>query len=83
MIKNSFYELPEEEDRLNPSYYKKGERETIDHIKDITGENFEGYLVGNIVKYVSRYREKNGVEDLKKAQWYLESLISLLEDVSF
>ncbi len=35
-----------------------------------------GYLVGNIIKYVVRYKLKNGVEDLKKAQHYLEILIA-------
>ena len=35
------------------------------------------YLVGNIIKYVVRYKMKNGVEDLKKAQHYLEILIHL------
>ena len=37
-----------------------------------------GYLEGNIVKYVSRYRFKNNVEDLRKAQHYLEKLIEVV-----
>jgi hypothetical protein len=55
---------------INPSYYKKG-IETIDYIesKDMC------YLEGNVVKYISRYKEKNGVEDLRKCAWYLEKLI--------
>lgn len=40
----------------------------------IHGNNM-GYLAGNIVKYVSRYQSKNGLEDLYKAQHYLEKLI--------
>jgi len=36
---------------------------------------FKGYLKGNIFKYVWRYEYKNGVEDLRKAKWYLERLI--------
>ena len=39
----------------------------------------EKYFVGNIIKYVSRFRKKNGIEDLKKAQWYLNRLISNME----
>jgi len=35
------------------------------------------YLEGNIIKYVSRYKHKNGLEDLKKAKWYLERLIDV------
>lgn len=69
-------------DKINPSYYKRGKFETIDVILDVTkhlGGN-EGYLVGNIVKYISRYDKKNGVEDLKKARWYLNRLIGLVEE---
>ena len=42
----------------------------------ITSNNL-GYLEGNVVKYVSRWKEKNGVEDLLKAKHYLEKLIEL------
>jgi len=38
------------------------------------------WLDGNVVKYLCRYKKKNGVEDLKKAMWYLESLIEY-EDI--
>jgi len=40
----------------------------------IHGNNM-GYLAGNVVKYVSRYQDKNGLEDLYKAKHYLEKLI--------
>lgn len=63
-------------DNINPSHYKQGNRETIDIIKDITGDGFCSMLVGNIIKYISRYKYKNGVEDLKKARWYLDRLIT-------
>ncbi len=39
-----------------------------------------GYHEGNVVKYVSRWRNKNGIEDLKKAQWYIERLITIEEE---
>ena len=39
-----------------------------------------GYLEGNIVKYISRWKDKNGVEDLKKAQHYLQKLIEVAEN---
>ena len=39
--------------------------------------NKMGYLEGNIIKYVSRYKEKNGVEDLIKAAHYLDKLIEV------
>ena len=38
-----------------------------------------GFFSGNVVKYVARHREKNGVEDLKKARHYLDKLIELME----
>ena len=64
----------------HPDHYKTGGIETIDYIKaKLTPEQFEGYLVGNVIKYVSRYRHKNGVEDLKKARVYLNWLIEEME----
>lgn len=60
----------------NPVHYTAGGIETIDYMQaKMTKEQFEGYLLGNILKYTSRYPHKNGLEDLKKAQWYLNKLI--------
>ncbi len=60
------------EDAINPSYYKQG-IETIDYINS----KQMSYLEGNVVKYVSRYKNKNGLEDLLKCQWYINKLIEL------
>ena len=61
-----------------PDHYKVGGIETIDYIKaKMTQEQYEGYLLGNVIKYTSRFQHKNGVEDLKKAQWYLNKLIEV------
>ena len=46
------------------------------------GDGFESYLQGNIMKYLWRYKYKNGVEDLKKAQWYLTKLVEVYDDKS-
>ena len=68
------------EDMVNhPPHYNKNEIETIDAIESATGEGFEHYLQGNIIKYLWRYRYKNGSEDLKKAQWYLDKLIGIVD----
>jgi hypothetical protein len=69
-------------DNINPDHYKQGNIEVIDMIESATASisGFEGYCVGNIVKYVSRYNQKNGIEDLKKSKWYLEKLIKYLEN---
>jgi hypothetical protein len=43
----------------------------------MTRDEFAAYLRGNVIKYIARYKDKNGVEDLKKAQHYLEKLIDV------
>jgi len=40
------------------------------------------WCIANVIKYVSRYKRKNGLEDLKKAKWYLDHQIKLLEEGS-
>jgi hypothetical protein len=57
-------------DKINPSYYREG-IETADYIESHSMD----YMQGNVIKYVTRYKMKNGLEDLKKAQWYLNRLI--------
>jgi hypothetical protein len=60
----------------NPPHYKQGDIECIEAIKAATGAEYQGYLQGNIMKYVWRYRAKGqSLNDLKKAQWYLKELI--------
>lgn len=72
---------PPPKDNVNsPSHYGQGSIEAIDYIKDsLTKEEYIGYLRGNIAKYLHRWRYKNGLEDLKKARWYLERLILEVE----
>lgn len=69
--------VQEEDDKVNhPNHYTFGSIEVIDYIRDkMTPDEFQGYCMGNILKYVSRHKHKNGVEDLKKAQVYLGWLI--------
>jgi len=69
------YTIPE--DNVNhPSHYGQGSIEAIDYIEDFLNEDeYQGYLRGNIAKYLHRWPYKNGVEDLKKARWYLNKLI--------
>jgi hypothetical protein len=64
----------------NPSHYGQGKIEAIEYISDfLTKEEYQGYLRGNIAKYLHRFPYKNGLEDLKKAQWYLGRLIEEVE----
>ncbi len=41
---------------------------------------FEGFLRGNVIKYIARYRDKDGLKDVYKAKHYLERLVELLEE---
>ena len=63
----------------NPLHYNTSEIECIDAIEAMLGDEFPAYLQGNITKYLWRFKNKNGVEDLKKAQWYLNKLINEYE----
>lgn len=62
----------------NPAHYTAGGIETLDYIKAKV-KDYPSYAAGNILKYVSRYEHKNGIEDLKKAQFYLNDLIEWME----
>lgn len=66
----------------HPSHYTQGGIECIDAIKAATvgKEPMEAVCVANVVKYLWRYEEKNGLEDVKKARWYLERLIKEMEE---
>lgn len=69
----------------HPAHYTKGDIECIDAIKaSMTNKAFEGYCKGNVMKYIFRYEDKGGVEDLEKAQvylgWLLESAKAEVED---
>jgi hypothetical protein len=66
----------------SPSHYNNGKVECIDYLKDnMPFDNYLGYLEGNTKKYLHRWRyKKKPLEDLKKAQWYLNRLIQELDD---
>lgn len=65
----------------HPSHYTKGRIECIDAIDSATvgKTGIEAVAVANIIKYLWRYEEKGGLESVRKAQWYLNKLISELE----
>jgi len=69
----------EERDAVNnPPHYTTGGIECIDAMQAmLSREEFIGYLRGNIFKYQWRYKHKNGVEDLRKADWYAQRLVEL------
>lgn len=69
-------------DKVNhPAHYTSTKIKTIDIIQDkLTAEAFEGFCIGNVLKYLTRYRQKNGLEDLQKARWYLDKIIRVKEE---
>lgn len=61
-------------------HYKTLGVEPIDVMRQwFTQEELRGFYRGNVLKYIGRYRNKGGAEDLKKAQWYLAELLKLEE----
>ena len=59
-----------------PQHYRVGEVEAIDYIAQQLGVGVKDYLLGNVHKYLHRHRFKGqALEDLKKAEWYLQRLI--------
>ena len=60
----------------HPSHYTHGEVECIDAIRSaLTPDEFRGYVKGNVIKYAFRERLKGGDEDLRKARWYMNTLL--------
>jgi len=70
----------EKDDVEHPAHYNNGNIECIEAIGEaLSSEEFEGYLRGNVIKYIWRFRYKDGKKDLRKAKWYLEKLLSVIE----
>ena len=69
----------EEHDNVNsPSHYQ-GKVECIDCIESATAglNGIEAFCTGNAIKYLYRWKKKNGIEDLKKAKYYIDKIISV------
>lgn len=63
--------------QIGGAHYQKGV-EPWDAMKAwLSDEEFEGYLRGNVIKYIARYKDKNGMEDLLKCEHYLQKLIEV------
>jgi len=69
--------VPKPDDKVNhPSHYTSGDIECIEAIKaSMSPDGFQDYCKGNVLKYIWRWRQKGGVEDLEKARVYLSWLI--------
>jgi len=62
---------------INPDYYKKGKIEVTDFIID----QQLSFIEGNIIKYTIRYKNKSGIQDLRKCRWYIDKLIETQMDI--
>lgn len=59
----------------SPAHYTQGNMEVITAIEGLGLD----YHQGNVLKYIARYRYKNGLEDLRKAKWYIDRLLYIEE----
>ena len=66
----------------HPQHYTQGGIECIDALKAATvgKRGIEAVCVANVIKYLWRYEEKNSIEDVRKAKWYIERLLKELEE---
>lgn len=66
----------------HPKHYTQGGIECIDALKAATvgKRGIEAVCVANVIKYCWRYEEKNGIEDVRKAKFYIERLLKELEE---
>lgn len=74
--------LPLPPDKVNnPAHYNNGKVECIDAIESATvnKRGIDAVCVANVIKYLWRYESKNGIEDVKKAQWYLNKLLDIMQ----
>tara|TARA_R110000796_G_scaffold45318_3_gene109661 strand:- start:3 stop:269 length:267 start_codon:yes stop_codon:yes gene_type:complete len=73
---NLDYEM-KENNPVEPNHYVDMKLSPLEYI--MANEGAFTWCISNVIKYVSRYRNKNGIEDLKKARWYLDRQIQELE----
>ena len=71
----------EYKDVKNQQHYTAQTVQAIEYMEiTMTPEQYEGYLLGNVIKYTSRYRAKNGLDDLRKAKVYMGWLVEHVAD---
>jgi hypothetical protein len=65
------------DDPINPNHYRQGDVECIDCIESATSNltGFEGFCTGNAIKYLYRWKQKGGRQDLEKARYYINKLL--------
>lgn len=67
----------------HPAHYETGKFECFDVMLECLGQEVVlDFCIGNAFKYLYRHRNKNGLEDVKKAQWYIQRYIQILEELN-
>lgn len=66
----------------HPPHYTQGGIECIEAIEAMIAgwDGRRGYMLGNVLKYIWRHRDKGGIESLRKARWYLDRVIAEVEE---
>lgn len=68
-------------DNINPNHYKSGGLEMFEILKSkLSPEELKGFCKGVVLQYIIRADQKNGIEDITKAQWYLEKLLNVYRE---
>lgn len=69
------------EDSVNhPSHYETGKFECFDVMREVLGDDeVKAFCIANAFKYIYRHKRKNGIEDIKKAKWYIDKYLELEE----
>ena len=82
LLSNDLQQRKRKDTVNHPSHYNYGDIEVIDFIEQVTKHYNPNvaYHIGNAIKYIARAPFKNGVEDLKKAVWYLDRAIKKWEE---
>ena len=78
MKRDEMYANALRNDPVNPNHYRQGKVECIDALEAATMNlsGIEAVCIANAIKYLWRWKEKNGVEDLNKARWYIDKIIT-------
>ena len=65
-------------DKINPDHYKQGKVECIDALEAATTNltGIDAVCTANAIKYLWRWKDKGGADDLRKAQWYINKLLT-------
>lgn len=65
----------------HPAHYESGKFECIEVMQEVMGvEAVKNFCICNVFKYVYRHKNKNGLEDIKKAKWYIDKFLELSEE---